>query len=189
MHQSLIQYEQLWRLYLAKPAPLIHRNHTKMVNKKLFPQSLGYYSGVTAERKRKIERKQRRKRATPLRVKQLFSASSIWRLLELLSGWRGVMNNVCVCVVWQMGERGISWDRGGGNENERQPSHPDSRSTPLRLRLQPSGSQRRLGFLIILFSCERKWGTRVIPAMWHLELNLHFELGWKLFSFNSWIMF
>lgn len=157
--------------------------------KRLFPQTLDYYSGVTAEGKRKTERKQwrwkGRKRASPLRVKRLFSASSIWRLLELLSGWRGVMNNACVCVVWQMGERGISWDRGGGNENERQPSHPDSRSTPLRLCLQLSGSQRRLVFLVILFSWERKWGARVISTMWQLELHLHFELGWKLFSFNS----
>lgn len=158
--------------------------------KRLFPQTLDYYSGVTAEGERKIERKQwrwqGRKRASPLRVKPLFSASSIWRLLELLSGWRGVMNNVCMCVcgLADEGERD-QLGRGGGNENERQPSHPDSRSTPLRLRLQPSGSQRRLGFLVILFSWEWKWGAGVISTMWQLELHLHFEFGWKLFSFNS----
>lgn len=133
---------------------LINGNHTKSENKGVVYQLLKFLIIILEWQLWETERKQQRWRAVPLRVNQHFSASSIWRLPELLSGWRGVMNNM---RVWfgRWGRKG-SVGIGGNNENERQPSHPDSRGTSLRLRPQPSGSQRWLGFLVILFSWESK---------------------------------
>lgn len=134
---------------------LINGNHTKTENEEgVVYQLLKFVIIILEWQLWKNREKQQRWRAVPPRVNQHFSASSIWRLLELLSGWRGVMNNV---RVWfgRWGREG-SVGNGENNENERQLSHPDSRSTSLCLRLQPSGSQRWLGFLVILFSWERK---------------------------------